>query len=913
MAQVVTNGVWADYRTVGECVHVAAKLQQRADTNSAQLSRDTLDLVPVGLTVSPAGSLKLAPDAPPISAYILEGARAVRRTATDLMASTTAPLVGREVELQALFDLAAAVERGSPQVLMLRGEAGIGKSRLVSELLRDERTRSWGLLQWPQMPIRRLGDPEDLEAVAQSLAIHLSGRTDGEAPAQLAAAADAAGGRLAGDAVRGLFGLPAEDPLWSGLDPAQRMTLAVEGLVAAVLFAVTACQGRCLMILVEDAHWARPVMVRFLDMLAAALSGPARAVSGGCPVLLLATSRPPSLGAASSGPEGWVEPRIARRIELGALDTEEARRFLDHWLGDDPSLAELKSRVSDRSQGVPLYLEETLRTMEAAGDITGGPGAFRLVKDEVTLRLPRSVHGLLAARIDLLDSDPRRVLMRAAVVGNTFDVGLLQVLRAVPETALADQLAYLEQAGFVARARLLPNLEYVFRHALIREVAYVTLTKGDRKAMHVQLVAALRTRRDSDLPNRVELTAYHAFMAEDWPIAYAFGRRAGQRAEERSRLEDASDFYRKAISSIHNLPDTRRNTLRTIDLLIALPRSMLPRGAVNVHDHLTRARDLSLQQKDLVRLARTSSMLASFSWAFAEVDTGISLCREALTVLDSRNDRQTRIQLTLRLGGIQADKGHFLEAIHALDTAGVQLMQDRSYSRYGLATVALVHYNSIIARCYAEIGRNDQALASARKGLEAAMDSGHAFSQLFANAHLGWVNLIREHHDQAVPPLEYALLMCDGIRSPLWRPLICGGLALARVKSGQHAEGLKLFDESFRSFGRQSHQFDRIHPRVSFAQVQLWYAEALAEIGDLEKAAALAQDAFESAVSTGQHVYEARAMFLIAKYRRRFSGRGDSDGETMARRALDLATRLAMKPLQQQCERLLTERVFSLS
>lgn len=906
VAQVVRSGQWSDYRTVGECVHVAAKLQQRADPNTVQLSRNVLDLVPVGVAAAPAGRMVLAPGAAPVLAYTLEGARAVRRTAADLLSSTTAPLVGRETERALLFETAAIAERGASRTLVLRGEAGIGKSRLVGELLHDRLTRDWGQLHWAQMPVRRLGDPDDLEAVAQSLAVLLTGTVTGDGPLRVAEAAGRRAGSLAGDAVRSLLGLPAHDPLWSGLDPPQRLALAIEGLVGAVLDRAACAQpGECpMLILVEDAHWARPVMARFLDALTTALAAP-MAEGERRHAFLLATMRPPSLGP-SGVPEGWTPPRTTRHVDLEALNPEQARRFLDHWLGDDPSLADLKSKVSARSQGVPLYLEEILRSLEAAGDISGQPGAFRLVNPEITLRLPRTVHALLAARIDRLQTDPRRVLMRAAVVGNTFDFKLLRSLQPVNDSALPDELAFLEQAGFVTRARLLPNLEFVFRHALIREVAYSTLTIGDRKALHGKLVGALRGRRDSDLPNRVDLLAHHAFKAESWPVAYAYGRRAGERAEYRSKLEDASTHYGNALTSIEHLPKTRRNLLRQVDLRIALPRSLLPRGVAAVGDHFQVADHLARELGDPVRMARTASMMASFRWAHADLDGAIALCNQGLGFLSVRDDRNTRIQLLLRLSGILADKGLFVTALDRIREGNDLIGTTDLNSRFGMAVVGAVLPPGQASRSYAEIGNSREAESHGMHAIAIAEESGHAFSKVIAYTHLAWARLILGNYSGSRQLLQEALELCELIRAPLWRPLLIGGLGLVNVMEGRRDHGLALFDECLRVLQYRNRDFKSAHPRVSLPQVLIWKAQALAHAGMAEQAYQAAAEARAAAVAAAQLVYEARASWLMAV----LSVPGPTIpspampiwDERLSRgrlldRCLQLATELSMRPL----------------
>ncbi|MBP2230559.1 class 3 adenylate cyclase/tetratricopeptide (TPR) repeat protein [Azospirillum agricola] len=906
VAHVVESGVWADYRMVGECVHAAAKLQQRADPNTAQFSCDTLDLIPVGVVARPVGSLTLAKGAVPIPAFTLEGARAVRRTATDMLRSSDAPFVGREAEVATLLSMADMAEAGSPALLVLRGEAGIGKSRLVGEFFRDPRSRRWNVVPWPQMPIRRLGDPDDLEAVALSLAVQTAGTASGDGPLRVAAAAARRGGSLAADAVRDLFGLPPEDALWPGLDPSQKLSLAIDGLVGAVLELASpdVADSRPMLLLVEDAHWARPVMARLLNALAAALPG-SRAR-----ILLLATMRPPAL-RLESAPEGWSVPKGARRIDLDTLDNGQVQRFLNHWLGPDWSLADLKTQVTERSQGIPLYLEEILRTLEATGAISGTPGGYRLANAAAVRNLPRSLHGLLAARIDLMDTEPRRLLMNAAVVGPTFDAGLLRALSAVSESALPVQLAYLERAGFILRARLLPNLEYAFNHALVREVAYATLTKADRRILHSRVLQAIRQRREHDLPNRIDLMAHHAFMAENWPYAYACGWRAGRRAEERSKLASASEKYGTAINALAHLPTSPRGIGRMIRLSIALPRVLLPQGATNIHDMIDRAKALSVHHGDWRGHADATSMLASFTWAYGKLDEAIALCEEGLSVLPAAGSRRSRVQLLVRLGGVLADKGLFGKACRILEEGAGLLGADPRHERYGLAASAEVTIRSVTSRSLAEMARPQDAVAQGSAAVELAERSGHIFSRIFAYSHFGWALLLLGQPEQAMSALSEARALCRATKSSLWLPLVTAGIGHCLARLGRVDEGMALFEDSYDAFRRQGNAVHPLYPRVSVPQVRIWDAESRLLAGDPAGALATAQDALRDATATGQLAYQARALLAIAMALRAAGAESSGCADALAR-ATDLARTLDMPRLVEDCRSLGRPRLHSL-
>lgn len=884
VTQLVENAARHDQRAVGECVHLAAKLQQNAGPNTALLSETTLAQAGPALDVAPVGNFSLAMGAPPAPVYRLVEARAVRRTAMDLLSSAPGLFVGRTVELAALAHALRETAAGSGRAVLITGDAGIGKSRLAGEFLsRNDAGSGVGsgaVVHWPQSAIRRLGEPDDLESAARSL-VPLAGGRDGSGAGALADAAGRGAGSLARAAVLDLLGLPADDPLWPGLDPAQRLTFAVEGIVGALM---ELSRPHPVIVLVEDAHWAGAVMARLLDCLAA--------LAAGARVLLLATTR--------GEDAGWRAPTGAQRIPLAPLTEQQIDAFLDHWLGGDASVAPLKARVAGKSQGVPLYLEESLRALEAAGAIEGAPGRYRVIDADRVVALPPTIHGLIASRIDTLDDDARRTLLNAAVIGATFDVALLRQLGPVAEAVFDGVLLRLESAGFVESGRVLPARELRFRHALMQEVAYTTITKRDRRSLHTRVLRALRKRRTAELPGRVELMAHHAFQAEEWALAYAYGRAAGRRAENRSKLVDAGQHYEKASSALALIDPTPRNRRRRIDLDIALPRVYLARGNIDTEGTLQSAQRQSEALGDRVRLARANSMLASLKWSLGDLDEGIVLCQKSLSETAVAGDPETLMQLLTRLGGILAAKGHFASALAPLDTA-IRLSGERSI--IGLAGMLVPP--GVGSRCFralslAEMGHEREAFAACSGALAEAEEFGHAFSQILANAYQGWVALVCESPRSGIPFLENALKLCEVTRCILWKDFVRGALGYSRLCMGDGKRGIELLKDAVDNVSTKILNVHR-------PQMLIWLADGYRQIGDIREARRVAAQALEDSRATGQLAYEARALFVAAGAMSLEPG-GAGDALATAQEAERRASRLNMKPLQRRCSTFVAEQ-----
>lgn len=841
--QTVENASRNDQRAVGECVHVAAKLQQRADPSSVLLSRETCDLVPVGLTVRRAGSLSLAPGSRPTDVFRLVEAGAGRRTALNLLAGNAGPFIGRAAEMAGLMSAWSRTRGGHGQFAFLHGEAGMGKSRLAGEFIRRCENDGCAVVEWPQAPLRRLGQPEDLEAAAQSLLPLLRDTPTAERPRHLAHAAGTAAGPMARCAVARLLGSPEEEPRWSGLDPDQKLAFAVEGLAGAV----AGLAGRTpIVLLVEDVHWASAVMVRVLDSLLPLLAGTR--------LLVLATSRP------DPSPAGWRPAGDGVIIPVDPLPASHVEDYLTHWLGTDPSLTPLKERLTAQSQGMPLYLEESLRALDGAGAIVGVPGRYRMVDAARAVPLPPSIHGLIASRIDTLGDHSRRTLLLAAVIGMTVDAGLLRQLGPVAPSLLPRVLDDLESQGFLERTRVLPNLEYRFRHALFQDVAYVTLTKRERRALHERIFLGLRKRREADLPGRLELMAHHSFRAELWKPAHVCGRAAGRKADAMSQFDKAAALYEQSLAALDHLGDGQRNTERRIDLNIAIARMGLPRGVQDVGERLETARALATARGDWNRLARAVSLQCSFAWAWGDLGRAQELAEQGIDLARRTGDRANLATTYSRLGSMLTDFGRFDEAVPALSACLDATSQDPlplSGSAANPRVVALCH----LARIAAERDEHDDALRFSNAAVRLSEDCKHAFTETLAMTQVGRAHSLLGNHREALAFFEHAHALAETTRIRLWLPMICAGLAASLSMCGRTGESAHLLASNRKLIHRTD------GPSVFVSHTLLFASHAHFQNGDVRGGIECATTALATADALDQRDVSLRCRLHLLEMR----------------------------------------------
>src|SRR5262249_28158186 len=199
-------------------------------------------------------------------------------------------------------------------------------------------------------------------------------------------------------------------------------------------------------------------------------------------------------------------------------------------LGDDSSLASLTQLLIARTAGNPFFLEESVRTLVETGGLVGEPGAYHLAQPLHNIQGPATVQAVLAARIDRLPPEAKRLLQTAAVIGTEVPFLLLAAIADLPDTDLRRYLTQLQAAEFLYETRLFPELEYTFKHALTHEVAYGSLLQERRRALHARIVGALEGLARDRLTEQVERLAYHALRGEVWDKALAYCQQAGEKA-----------------------------------------------------------------------------------------------------------------------------------------------------------------------------------------------------------------------------------------------------------------------------------------------------------------------------------------------------------------------------------------------
>jgi class 3 adenylate cyclase len=522
VVRAIGNDLHMDYSAIGQTTHLAARMEQLAPPGSIRLTADTLRLAEGLVRVTALGPVPVKGLTAPVNVFELVEASAIRRRLQAAARGLTR-FVGREVELVALQQALAQAEAGHGQIVARLGDAGVGKSRLVYEVVHSHRTQGWRVLEsasvsygkaTPYFPVIDLlkryahvedrDEPRTVRAKVTGHVLTLDEALQDLLPALLAL----------------LDALPDDSPFLT-LDPPQRRQRTLDALKRVLL---RESQVQPLLLVCEDLHWMDTETQALLDSLVESVPT-AR-------LLLLVNYRP-------EYQHGWGSKTYYIQLRLDPLPPASADAFLQALLGEDPSLVPLKPLLIARTEGNPFFLEESVRTLVETGVLVGTPGAYYLAQAVPSIQVPATVQAVLAARIDRLPPEEKRLLQTAAVLGMEVPLALLQAIAELPEAALHRGLTHLQAAEFLYETRLFPKREYTFKHALTHEVAYTTLLQERRRTLHARIVEALEALAGARLADQVERLAHHAVRGEVWDKAMIYCQQAGARADARAAFREA--------------------------------------------------------------------------------------------------------------------------------------------------------------------------------------------------------------------------------------------------------------------------------------------------------------------------------------------------------------------------------------
>ena len=771
---IAGSGSTEQHAVVGQTPNLAARLQSLAEPNSVLISSHTRQLLGEQFECESLGSVRLDGFSEPIMAWrvIQPLAGLTRFEATHCRGC--APLVDRKKEIELLLECWRKAKSGTGQCVLLAGEAGIGKSRLAesfSEHLATEphiqlryqchsffqNSAFHPIIQELERAARHHRDDAPEQKLAKLRRLLIESGSNAEESFPLFAA-------LLSIPADGNYGAPRMAPRQQ-----KERTLA-----ALADHFVGLANKRPVLALVEDKHWMDPSSRELFDLIWDRV--------GGASILLLVTTREQNI------PLAWSKAPHASAIGLDRLDHDDSVAMALQVARDQAIPPVMLEEIVQRTDGVPLHVEELTKSIitEVAQDASACVGSIDLSS------LPVSLRGSLMARLDQLGA-VKRIAQYAAVIGREFSLrqlaelsGLsLQVLRAGLEKLVRSELVY--QYGLVS------DPAYVFKHALVQEVAHDSLLHKEQRDLHRRIASALLKESPTLAETQPELLAHHYSLAGDVENAIAFWLRAGKRSIECCAFVEANSHLRKALGLLVNLPSSLERDEQELDVQMAIGGAVTamagyaaPEAGEAFHKALQLCRKLDRPQK----LFATLYGVGGFHLMRTELDETQQIGEEILTHAETYADATAKL-LGFRLlatamflrGNLLQARDHLRQVLALYDInkhPSMIPLNSEDYLTTGLAYLSLVQ---------TLLGNLDQAVEASERSLAHAQALGHGYSYAYALSICQLMHQLR--HESALVRKRSAELI------PLSReqgyPLF---LACAR-----HLEGAAMTDEGLLAEG----------------------------------------------------------------------------------------------------------------
>jgi tetratricopeptide (TPR) repeat protein len=533
-----------------------------------------------------------------------------------------------------------------------------------------------------------------------------------------------------------------------------------------------------------------------------------------------------------------------------------------------------------------------VRTLVETGVLGSKPGAYRLAQALPTIQVPATVQAVLAARIDRLPAEEKRLLQTAAVIGTEVPWPLLQAIADEPDEALHRGLAHVQAAEFLYETGLFPEHVYTFKHVLTHEVAYGGLLRERQRLLHGRIVAAIEQRDADRLTEQVERLAHHALRGELWDKAVIDCRQAGARAYDRAAFREAVVAFEQALQALVHLPESPERAALAIDLRLDVGGVLFPLEEFgSLLSHLQKAEARAWAFDDRVRLVQVLAQTASVRRAAGDPDGAIAAGQQALALATEIGDRALQARASLHLGQAYVGLSDFARAA-ALLRRTVKILGEES----GAGDPVLRSYSQAwLARTLSYLGEFAEGRHYGEEALRFVRVEGRRVLPIIAHGCLGILYLAQGDLEAAIQVFEQGLALCRAAGSRDWANPIASGLGCAYAFTGRVAEGLALLEEANREDTLRTGVLHRQCLRLT------WLSEVCLLAGRRDEARQHARHALDLARRQQARGDEALARRVLGAVHAHADPPEVRQAEALYLEALTLAERLGMRPTTAHC------------
>ena len=758
-----------DYTAIGDTTNLAARLESVAKPGTILLSVNTQKLTQNFFEFESLGDVKIRGKKEKLKAYNLLGVAEVKTRIEASVAKGLTKFVGRMREIQTLKDAYEKAQSGAGQVVGIVGEAGVGKSRLIVELQKclpdgeytylEGRSLHYGraMAYLPILDVVRLYfdiQENDNELIINKKLQEKIHQLDEHLKSKLPTFQD-------------FLSISVDDEKYLHLDSEQKKVKTFEALRDLFL---CESEDRPVVLAIEDLHWIDKTSEEFLSYLIDWISNTR--------ILLILLYRPEYV-------HQWGSKSYYSKIGVNQLSPQTNAELVQAILEGGEVASELKKFIFGRAGGNPLFVEELTHSLVENGSIQLKDHKHILTGNVSENLLPDTIQGIIAARIDRTEEELKQIVQVASVIGREFAFRILQSIMCMCEE-LKSRLLKLQGLEFISEKRLFPELEYIFKHALIQEVAYNSLLQKRRRDLHERIGDAIELLYPDRLEEYYELLAYHYRRSDNREKALEYLEKANEKSIDFSAASEAIAFFDEAMNILDIMPDTEENRQRRISLLSN--QTMVIRLLNRVPEFYSKLKSYKPTAFGL----NNEGVLGAFyvglgycEYSFGDWDKSIKSLTKGIQLCEKAENIEATTTAHVALETVYLTINSY-DKVLELKKEILELLSQRFNLRWYVQ--ALV----VASATYAQLGRWQDSLEECQKALKAAEEYSNDSLISLARVFFSYAHMWRGDPNQE---LECSKLAVEKASTPIDKLMSQTMLGAAYCHTGDPGKGIELLEK----------------------------------------------------------------------------------------------------------------------
>jgi class 3 adenylate cyclase/tetratricopeptide (TPR) repeat protein/ribosomal protein L40E len=754
-----------DYTAVGDTTNLASRMESIASPGTIVVSKNTYRAAKDFFEFKSIGKVEIKGKREPQESYELIKASEVGTRIEASIAKGLTKFVGRKREIDTLKEAYSKARSGSGQIVGIVGEAGVGKSRLLLELRHTLPVGETIYLEGrclhfggsiPYLPILDILrsyfeiKEEDREFVIKKKMEDKTQQLDERLKSAL-------------PSFQELLSLKVDDGAYLQIEPQQKRERCFEAI--RDLF-IRESERQPIVLVVEDLHWIDRTSGDFLGYLIDWLAN--------IRILLILLYRPEYT-------HGWGSKSYYSKIGVDQLSTKSSVILVQNILEGGEVVPELRDLIINRAGGNPLFVEELTHSLLENGSIERKDHQYVLIRKASEIEVPDTIQGIIAARLDRVEENLKRIMQVASVIGREFAYRVLQTIMGMREE-LKSSLINLQGLEFIYEKRLFPELEYIFKHAMTQEVAYNSLLHKRRKEIHEKIGNAIEELYPDRLEEYYELLAYHYVRCDNKQKAVEYLKLANQKAIKVSAMEDALAYFEEVMNLLDTLPDNPVNREQRISILVHQGNTfMMLFKTQTYYELLTHYEPIAIELKNQWLLGALYNGKAWCEWWFGYFDQSIKTSTKAAELCEAEGNAEMAGGAYMMLQWDYVCKGDFEKSI-AFKEDVLRMMEQL----FNLRVCVYSYCAAVWAHTF--LGRWDEAIAEGQAALDVAEEYSDSGLISFAAASISMVYASKGDLEQAI---KYGELGVEKAPTPAEKFWAQGFLAWAWCLSGDTHRGIE--------------------------------------------------------------------------------------------------------------------------